>query len=240
VREQISQGADVIKFTATGGVNSNIAGGLGQQLFDDEMKAIVDTARLFGRKVAAHAHGADGIAAALKAGVDSIEHATYTNAETNAQFKSTGAWLVPTMVAPHAALAQARAGARSRATLAKAEEAVAVHNENIAAAIRDGVRIAFGTDTGVSDHGKNAKEFSLLVKAGMTPEAAIRSATIDAGTLLDRVARIGSIEPGKDADMIAVAGNPLQDVTQLERVRFVMRQGVIHLVNGARQPFPAR
>jgi imidazolonepropionase-like amidohydrolase len=240
VREQISQGADVIKFTATGGVNSNIAGGLGQQLFDDEMKAIVDTAHLFGRKVAAHAHGADGIAAALKAGVDSIEHATYTNAETNAQFKSTGAWLVPTMVAPHAALAQARAGARSRATLAKAEEAVAVHNENIAAAIRDGVRIAFGTDTGVSDHGKNAKEFSLLVKAGMTPEAAIRSATIDAGTLLDRVARIGSIEPGKDADMIAVAGNPLQDVTQLERVRFVMRQGVIHLVNGARQPFPAR
>jgi imidazolonepropionase-like amidohydrolase len=240
VREQISQGADVIKFTATGGVNSNIAGGLGQQLFDDEMKAIVDTAHLFGRKVAAHAHGADGIAAALKAGVDSIEHATYTNADTNAQFKRTGAWLVPTMVAPHAALAQARAGARSRATLAKAEEAVAVHNENIAAAIRDGVRIAFGTDTGVSDHGKNAKEFALLVKAGMAPEAAIRAATIDAATLLDRATRIGSIEPGKDADIIAVAGNPLQDVTQLERVRFVMRQGVVHMVNGARQPFPAR
>ena len=186
VRRQISQGADVIKFTATGGVNSNIAGGLNQQLFDDEMKAIVDTARLFGRKVAAHAHGADGIAAALRAGVDSVEHATYTNAETNALFKRSNAWLVPTMVAPHAALAQARAGARSKATLAKAEEAVAVHNDNIAKAIRDGVRIAFGTDSGVSDHGKNAREFALLIKAGMTPAAAIRAATVDAATLLDR------------------------------------------------------
>ena len=239
-REQISQGADVIKFTATGGVNSNIAGGLGQQLFDDEMKAIIETAHLFGRRVAAHAHGADGIAAALKAGVDSIEHGTYSNTETNALFKRSNAWLVPTMVAPHAALAQARAGARSAATLAKAEETVVVHNENIAKAIADGVRIAFGTDSGVSDHGKNAKEFALLVKAGMTPGAAIRAATIDAATLLDRAARTGSIEPGKDADIIAVATSPLEDVTVLERVRFVMRQGVVHELDGARQPFPPR
>jgi imidazolonepropionase-like amidohydrolase len=239
-REQISQGADVIKFTATGGVNSNIAGGLGQQLFDDEMKAIVETAHLFGRKVAAHAHGADGILAALKAGVDSIEHATYTDAAVIAEFKRSKAWLVPTMVAPHAALAQARAGARSAATLAKAEETVAVHNENIAKAIRDGVRIAFGTDSGVSDHGKNAKEFALLVKAGMTPAAAIRAATIDAATLLDRASRIGSLEPGKDADIVAVATSPLDDVTVLERVRFVMRQGVVHALDGARQPFPPR
>ena len=238
VRAQISQGADVIKFTATGGVMSNIAGGLGQQLFDDEMKAIVETAHLFGRKAAAHAHGADGIAAALRAGVDSIEHATYTNAETNALFKRSNAWLVPTMVAPHAALAQARAGTTSAATLAKAEETVAVHNENIARAIRDGVRIAFGTDSGVADHGKNAKEFALLVKAGLTPAAAIRAATIDAATLLDRATRIGSIEPGKDADIIAVATNPLNDVTVLERVRFVMRRGVVHALDGTRQPFP--
>jgi imidazolonepropionase-like amidohydrolase len=239
-REQISQGADVIKFTATGGVNSNIAGGLGQQLFDDEMKAIVETAHLFGRKVAAHAHGADGIIAALKAGVDSIEHATYTDAAVVAEFKRSKAWLVPTMVAPHAALAQARAGARSRATLLKAEETVAVHNENIAKAIKDGVRIAFGTDSGVSDHGKNAKEFALLVKAGMTPAAAIRAATIDAATLLDRASRIGSLEAGKEADIIAVASSPLDDVTVLERIRFVMRQGVVHAVDGARQPFPPR
>jgi imidazolonepropionase-like amidohydrolase len=238
VREQISQGADVIKFTATGGVNSNIAGGLGQQLFDDEMKAIVDTARLFGRRVAAHAHGADGIAAALRAGVDSVEHATYSDAATNALFKKSNAWLVPTMVAPHAALAQARAGARSQATLAKAEETVAVHNENIAGAIRDGVRIAFGTDSGVSDHGKNAKEFSLLVKAGMSPAAAIRAATIDAATLLDQSARIGSLEAGKDADIVAVATSPLDGIAVLERIQFVMRKGIVHVAGGARQAFP--
>ena len=117
VREQISQGADVIKFAATGGVNSNIAGGLNQQMFADEMKAIIDTAHMFGRKVAAHAHGQNGIKTALEAGVDSIEHGTYTDAQTNALFKKTGAWLVPTMIAPHAALAQARAGARSKNTL---------------------------------------------------------------------------------------------------------------------------
>ena len=204
------------------------------------IQAIVDTAHLFGRKVAAHAHGADGIIAALKAGVDSIEHATYTDAAVIAEFKRSNAWLVPTMVAPHAALAQARAGARSRATLQKAEETVAVHNENIAKAVRDGVRIAFGTDSGVSDHGKNAKEFALLVKAGLTPAAAIRAATIDAATLLDRAARIGSIEPGKEADIIAVATSPLEDVTVLERVRFVLRQGVVHSLDGARQPFPPR
>ena len=237
-REQVSQGADVIKLTATGGVNSNIAGGLGQQLFDDEMKAIVETAHLFGRRVAAHAHGADGIIAALRAGVDSIEHGTYTDAAVIAEFKRSDAWLVPTMVAPHAALAQAQAGARSQATLAKAEETVAVHNQNIAKAIEAGVRVAFGTDSGVGDHGKNAKEFALLVKAGMTPAAAIRAATVDAATLLDRAARIGSLEVGKDADIIAVATSPLQDVTVLENVRFVMRQGVVHALDGARQPFP--
>lgn len=240
VRAQIGQGADVIKFTATGGVNSNIAGGLGQQMFADEMKAIVDTAHLFGRKVAAHAHGADGIKAALEAGVDSIEHATYTDAETNALFKRSSAWLVPTMVAPHAALAQARAGARTKATLEKAEQAVIAHNENIAHAVRDDVRIAFGTDTGVSDHGKNAQEFGLLVKAGVKPAAAIRAATSDAANLLDRSQQIGTIEPGKDADIIAVVSSPLDDVSVLERVRFVMRKGVVHKLDGARQPFPPR
>lgn len=238
VREQISQGAEVIKFAATGGVNSNIAGGLNQQMFADEMKAIVETAHLMGRKVAAHAHGQGGIKAALEAGVDSIEHGTYTDAETNALFKKRNAWLVPTMVAPHAALAQARAGARSANTLAKAEEAAAVHNRNVGAAIRASVPIAFGTDTGVADQGKNAAEFALLVKAGMTPAAAIRAATIDAATLLGRETSLGSLEPEKEADIIAVALNPLNDVTELERVTFVMRKGVVHKLDGKRQPFP--
>jgi imidazolonepropionase-like amidohydrolase len=238
VREQISQGAEVIKFAATGGVNSNIAGGLNQQMFAEEMKAIVDTAHMFGRKAAAHAHGQNGIKAALEAGVDSVEHGTYTDAETNALFKKTGAWLVPTFVAPHAALAQARAGARSKATLEKAEEAAAAHAKNMAAAVKAGVKFAFGTDSGVSDHGKNALEFAHLVNAGMTPAAAIRSATIDAAALLGREERIGTLEPGKDADIIAVAGSPLSDVTELERVRFVMRRGVVHKLDGARQAFP--
>jgi imidazolonepropionase-like amidohydrolase len=238
VREQISQGADVIKFAATGGVNSNIAGGLNQQMFADEMKAIVDTAHMFGRRVAAHAHGQNGIKAALEAGVDSIEHGTYTDAQTNALFKKNGAWLVPTMVAPHAALAQARAGARSKNTLAKAEEAAAAHHKNVSAAIRDGVKIAFGTDSGVSDHAKNAQEFSLLIKAGLTPAVAIRAATIDAATLLGREDRLGTIEPGKEADIIAVGASPLNDVTELERVRFVMHRGVVHKIDGSRQVFP--
>ncbi|HEY5754924.1 MAG TPA: amidohydrolase family protein [Steroidobacter sp.] len=238
VRLQISQGADVIKFAATGGVNSNIAGGLNQQMFADEMKSIIDTAHMFGRKVAAHAHGNNGIKAALEAGVDSIEHGTYTDATTNALFKKNGAWFVPTMVAPLAALAQAQAGARSQNTLIKAQEAVASHAKNVALAIKDGVKIAFGTDSGVADHAKNAKEFSLLVQAGMTPASAIRAATIDAATLLGQEARIGSLAVGKDADIIAVSASPLEDVTRLENVGFVMRRGVVHKIDGQRQPFP--
>jgi imidazolonepropionase-like amidohydrolase len=238
VRSQISQGADVIKFAATGGVNSNIAGGLNQQMFADEMKAIVDTAHMFGRKVAAHAHGKNGINAALEAGVDSIEHGTFTDAETNALFKKRGAYFVPTMVAPLAALAQAKAGARSLATLKKAEETVASHAKNTAGAIRDNVKIAFGTDSGVGDHAKNAEEFGHLVRAGMTPATAIRSATLDAAELLGQSDRIGSLAPGKDADIIAIDGNPLEDVSRLERVDFVMRRGVVHKVGGQRQAFP--
>jgi imidazolonepropionase-like amidohydrolase len=238
VREQISQGADVIKFAATGGVLSNVAGGLKRQMFPDEMKAIVETAHMFGRKVAAHAHGQDGIKAALEAGVDSIEHGSFTDAETNALFKRLGTWLVPTLLAPQAAVSQGRAGSRSKASLEKAEEAMAAHAKNAAAAIRDGVKIAFGTDTGVSSHGLNAQEFNLMVRAGMSPAAAIRAATVDAATLLGRTNTIGTLEPGKDADLIAVASSPLADVTELERVRFVMRRGVIHKLDGAPQAFP--
>lgn len=238
VRSQIGQGAEVIKFTATGGVNSNIAGGLGRQMFDDEMKAIVDTAHMFGRKVAAHAHGTDGIIAALNAGVDSIEHGTFGTAQTDALFKKTGAYFVPTMLAPQAALAQARAGARSKATLEKAEIAGRAAMDNHRRAIASGVKIAFGTDTGVSSHGDNGKEFALMVSVGMTPAEAIKSATVTAAELLDRSATLGTLEPGKDADMIAVAKSPLAEITELERPTFIMRRGVVHRLAGQRQAFP--
>ena len=126
IRQAASQGAQVIKFAATGGVLSNVAGGLGRQMFDDEMKAIVETAHAFGRKATAHAHGKDGIMAALRAGVDSVEHATFTDPESLALFRETGAYLVPTMIAPEAAVQQARAGERPPAVLAKAEEAARI------------------------------------------------------------------------------------------------------------------
>lgn len=239
VRNQISQGAEVIKFAATGGVLSNVSGGLSRQMFDDEMVAIVQTAHSFGRKVAVHAHAKDGIDGALRAGADSIEHATYADAESIALFKKTGAYLVPTMVAYTAALEQARAGARPPAVLAKAEEAAKIAFTNHAAQIKAGVKIAFGTDTGVSAHGQNAREFKMLVDAGMTPADAIRAATVAAADLLGRADRIGTLEAGKDADIIAVAKSPQADVTELERPTFVMRRGWVDKLGGLRQGFPA-
>ncbi|HMS21925.1 amidohydrolase family protein [uncultured Sphingorhabdus sp.] len=236
VRAQISIGAEVIKFAATGGVRSNVAGGLGKQMTDAEMKSIVDTGHSFGRKVTAHAHGKEGIDAALRAGVDSIEHGSFIDDETVKLFKAEGAALVPTAVAPIAALAQARRGDAPAPQLAKAEEAAAAHAASMARAIKGGVRILFGTDSGVAPHGDNAKEFALMVKAGMTPAQAIKSATADNAVELDRP--IGVIAPGRDADIIAIAADPLVDITALEKVDFVMRRGVVHKLGGKRQPFP--
>jgi imidazolonepropionase-like amidohydrolase len=236
VRAQISIGAEVIKFAATGGVRSNVAGGLGKQMSDTEMKSVVDTAHSFGRKVTAHAHGKEGIDAALRAGVDSIEHGSFIDDETVKLFKASNAALVPTAVAPIAALAQARRGDAPGPQLAKAEEAAASHAASMARAVRGNVRILFGTDSGVAPHGDNAKEFALMVKAGMTPAQAIKAATIDNAAELDRP--IGVIVAGRDADIIAVTGDPLADVTALEKVDFVMRRGVVHKDGGKRQPFP--
>ncbi len=234
-REQISAGADVIKFAATGGVLSNVPGGLNQQMMDDEMRAVVQTAKMFGRKVAAHAHGVDGINAALRAGVDSIEHGTFTNAETFKLYRETGAYYVPTLMAPAAALADGLRGALSPAQLDKARVAAGNAEKSFAGAIRSGVKIAFGTDSGVSVHGRNAQEFSLMVRNGMSPALAIRSATVDAAELLGLSAKIGTIAAGKDADIIAVAGDPSQDVRLLEQVDFVMKHGRVHKLGGARQ-----
>ncbi|HET9428054.1 MAG TPA: amidohydrolase family protein [Allosphingosinicella sp.] len=235
VREQISRGAEVIKFAATGGVLSNVPGGLSQQMMSDEMRAVVETARTFGRRVAAHAHGVDGINAALEAGVNSIEHGTFTNDRTFELYRRTGAYYVPTLLAPAAALADGERGALTPAQLEKAREAAGNAERSFARAIRERVNIAFGTDTGVSRHGDNAQEFALMVRNGMSPAAAIRSATVDAATLLGREDRIGTIEPGKEADIIAVEGDPTENVRLLENVSFVMRHGRVHKLGGERQ-----
>ena len=224
VRRQVGLGAQVIKFMATGGVLSNVSGGLGRAMEPGEMKAVIDTAHALGRKVAAHSHAAEGTRAAVEAGVDTIDHGTYLDDATVRLMKARGTWLVPTMMAPRAALAQARAGALPPATIPKAEAAGAVAMESHRRAIAAGVKIAFGTDTGVSKHGDNAQEFALMVGAGMTPAAAIRAATSDAALALGRD-DLGTLAPGKAADLIAVTGSPLDDVRRLERVEFVMKKG---------------
>lgn len=226
VRAQIGLGAQVIKFAATGGVLSNVAGGLGRAMTPEEMKAIIDTAHSFGRKVAAHSHATEGTKAALEAGVDTVEHATFLDDETIRLFKTKGAYLVPTEIAPLAALQQARSGALPPATIPKAEAAAAAMRESHRKAYRAGVRFAFGTDTGVSKHGDNATEFAELLKDGMTADQAIASATTVAAQAMGRD-DIGMIAPGKRADIIAVSGSPLDDVTRLQKVDFVMHRGVV-------------
>ena len=226
VRRQVGLGAQVIKFAATGGVLSNVAGGLGRAMTPEEMRAIVETAHALGRKATAHSHAAEGTRAALEAGVDSVEHASYLDDDTIRLFKAKGAWLVPTEIAPIAALAQARSGALPPATIPKAEAAAAAMHASHKRAFAAGVKFAFGTDTGVSKHGGNATEFAQLIDLGMTPAQAIRSATVDAADLLGRD-DLGLLAPGKRADIIAVSGSPLEDVTRLEHVDFVMHRGVV-------------
>ncbi|MFA9200310.1 MAG: amidohydrolase family protein [Cypionkella sp.] len=226
-REQIFTGAEVIKFAASGGVGSNIAGGLGAQMTLDEMKAIVDTAHSFGRKVTAHAHGADAIKLALRAGVDSVEHASYIDDETVRLFKQTGAYLVPTNHAFESVIRQSRAGERPPATMAKAEQVALVVKDSHRRAYAAGVKVAMGTDSGVGPHGTNGLEFGYMVANGLSPTLAIRAATVDAAELLGRSDRIGRIAAGMDADIIAVDGDPLADVRSLEDVDFVMKRGKV-------------
>jgi imidazolonepropionase-like amidohydrolase len=235
VRNQISFGVDVIKIAASGGVLSNVPGGLAQQMMDDEIKAVVDTARSFGRKVAAHAHGVDGVNAALRAGVHSIEHGTFTDDQTFRLYKQSGAYYVPTLLAPVAALADGRRGALTPAQYQKAQEAAGSAEKSFARAVREGVKIAFGTDAGVARHGDNAQEFALMVRNGMAPAAAIRSATVNAADLLGRSDTVGTITAGKDADIVAVRGDPLADIRLLENVQFVMKHGRVHKLGGQRQ-----
>ncbi len=237
-RDQIFMGAEVIKFAASGGVGSNIAGGLEAQMTLEEMKAIVDTAHSFGRKATAHAHGKSGIDTALRAGVDSIEHGSYIDDDTIRLFKQTGAYLVPTMHAFESVIRQGRAGERPPASAAKAEEVAKVVKQSHRRAFDGGVKVAFGTDSGVGPHGTNGLEFQYMTEVGMAPATAIRVATVDAAAAMGQSDRIGRIAPGMDADIIAVAGDPVADVRRLQDVGFVMRKGVVHKLGGRRQVFP--
>jgi imidazolonepropionase-like amidohydrolase len=230
VREQVWQGADVIKITATGGVLSNTAAGLGQQFSDAELEAIVDAAHKMGRKVTAHAHGGDGIVSFIRAGGDSIEHGTWLDAEGIALMKKNGAYLVPTLAAGDfvARVASGPNNFLTPAQTAKALEAGPRMLDMARRAHQGGVKIAFGTDTGVPPHGDNAQEFALLIKAGLTPLEAIKAATVNAADHLRIAEAAGRLTPGHDADLIAVSGDPLKDVGVLTRVDFVMKGGSIH------------
>jgi len=229
VRYQHKYGADLIKFTATAGVLSINDSGDVQQFTDEEMRAIVRTAHLLGMKVAAHAHGKQGIEAAIRAGVDSIEHGTYLDGETIALFKQHGTYLVPTILAGKTVAEMAKKpGALHPSVRAKAARIGPLMQDMFRRAWAGGVRIAFGTDSGVSTHGENAREFSYMVEAGMPPIEAILSATKHAAGLLGADDDVGSIQPGRFADIIAVAGDPLTDIAELQRVLFVMKGGVVY------------
>lgn len=230
VRQAVKNGADVIKVTATGGVMSDTNAGTGQQLFDDELRAIVETAATMGRKVTAHAHDKGGIDAALRAGIDSIEHGSFMDRETAQLFRQNDAVLVPTVLAGMTVTEWAKDPNTflTPNQVRKARQVGPAMQAMAALAHRNGVTIAFGTDSGVSAHGDNAKEFQYLVNAGMSPMEAIRSATIVASKHVQMDDRIGSLEAGKDADIIAVDGDPLADVAELMDVDFVMKGGVVY------------
>jgi imidazolonepropionase-like amidohydrolase len=228
VRRQIQAGADIIKITATGGVLSNTAAGVEQQFSDAELQAIVEAAHAMGRRVTAHAHGAGGINAALRAGVDSIEHGSYTDQESLRLFRRTGAYLVPTILAGVTVeeLAE-RGGVLTPNQAAKAREVGTRMRQSIQNARRAGVHVAFGTDSGVSVHGINAREFQFMVEGGYTPTQALAIGTVNAAAHLQLEGVAGRIAPGYSADIIAVDGDPTADVTTLMHVPFVMARGTV-------------
>ncbi|MEZ5937221.1 MAG: amidohydrolase family protein [Hyphomonadaceae bacterium] len=231
VRERVRDGADIIKITATGGVLSDTAAGLGQQFTDEELTAIVQAAHAMGRQVTAHAHGVDGVNSFLRAGGDSIEHGTYSDAESVRLYKQNGAYLIPTLMAGDfvAREAQKPGTYLQPAQVQKALQAGPQMLDMLRRMHEAGVKIAFGTDTGVSAHGDNAQEFALMVRAGMTPLEAITAATNNAADHFRLSHEIGTISPGKAADIIAVDGDPLVDVRELESVDFVMKGGVVYV-----------
>jgi len=228
-RHAIKYGADLIKITSTGGVMTANNTGTVQQMSDDEIVEVVKAAAAMGRKVASHAHGTDGINAALRAGVASIEHGTYTDESSIRLFKETGAYLVPTLLAGKTA----KHAAETADFLPEPvrEKAIRVGIEmqgNFAKAYKAGVKVAYGTDSGVSHHGTNAEEAVLMHEAGMPEMAILYSATVAAADLIDRSESLGTLEAGKMADIIAADGSPLENIEELLDVDFVMKGGKVY------------
>jgi imidazolonepropionase-like amidohydrolase len=227
VRENIKYGSDLIKICATGGVLSLGDNPQHSEYTLEELKAIVADAHRLGRKVAAHAHGAEGIRWAAEAGVDSIEHGSYIDDAGIAVMKEHGTYLVPTLYLGDWMIDNAGLTRLPPPLLAKAQDVIPAARKNIAHAFASGVKVAFGTDAAVYPHGLNAHEFAVMVKLGLTPLRAIQAATINAADLLGWSGKVGTLEAGAWADIIAVDGDPAKDVTTLERVKFVMKGGEV-------------
>jgi imidazolonepropionase-like amidohydrolase len=236
VRFQVKYGADVIKVCATGGVLSLADEVDTPQITQDEMNAIVDEAHRLRKKAAAHAHGAEGAKVAIRAGIDSIEHGSFLDEEALRLMKERGTYLVPTLLAGEYVAGKAVERHYPPEIAAKAKAAVTARSATFRRALALGVKVAFGTDSAVSPHGRNAEEFSLLVAHGMTPAAALRTSS-SAAVLLGLDKAIGTLEAGKDADVIAVAGDALADIKATEKVVFVMRGGTVYR-NDAAPPAP--
>jgi imidazolonepropionase-like amidohydrolase len=229
VRQRYKEGSDLIKITATGGVLSQAKDGSGAQFTEEEIRAIVETAKDYGFKVAAHAHGAEGMKRAIRAGVTSIEHGTFMDDEAIELFKKYGTWLVPTIIAGKSTADSAKIpGYYSDIVTPKALATGPKIQATFAKAYKAGVKIAFGTDAGVYMHGKNYIEFQYMTEAGMPAMEAIKCATINAATLLGVENILGTIQKDKLADIIAVDGDPLKDITVMGKVVFVMKDGKIY------------
>jgi len=229
VRQRYKEGSDLIKITATGGVLSQAKDGSNAQFTEEEVRAIVNAAKDYGFKVAAHAHGAEGIKRAVRGGVNSIEHGTYLDDEGIALMKQNGTWLVPTITAGKSVADSAKKpGYYTEIVTPKALAIGPQIQLTFAKAYKAGVKIAFGTDAAVYRHGMNWLEFGYMIEAGMPPMEAIKAATSSAAELLGMKAQIGSIEPNKWADIVAVDGNPLKDPAVFGKVVFVMKNGMVY------------
>ncbi|MBA3928847.1 MAG: amidohydrolase, partial [Xanthomonas sp.] len=228
VRQRYKDGSDVIKITATGGVLSYAKSGDAPQFVVDEVKAIVDTARDYGFRVAAHAHGKEGMKRAILGGVTSIEHGTYMDDEIMRLMKQHGTWYVPTIYAGRFVAEKAKIdGYFPPVVRPKAQRIGALIQETAGKAYRNGVKIAFGTDMGVGPHGDNAREFLYMVEAGIPAGVALQSATLRAADVLG-VDDQGVIEPGKRADIVAMPGDPVADINAVLNVDFVMKDGKVY------------